>query len=197
MKKRALISVTDKTGVVSLARRLVELGFEIVSTGGTAKAITEAGIPCTLVEKVTGFPEMLDGRVKTLHPNIFAGIIADQQDHRHMEKIAEYSIETFGIVVVNLYNFEDSPSIANIDVGGPSMIRAAAKNYESVAVVVDPRDYKKVTQEIDSTGSLSESTRFWLACKAFDATAHYDVMIAKAFDYHLCNGSRPKSGDKH
>ncbi|MEK7095221.1 MAG: hypothetical protein AAB917_01010 [Patescibacteria group bacterium] len=164
MKKRALLSVSDKTDVVSFARQLVALGFEIVSTGGTGKEISKVGLPYTLVE---------------------------------LNKIAEDSIKTFGLVVVNLYPFAKDQSIANIDVGGPSMIRAAAKNYNSVGVVVYPADYEDVLDEIKGLGDLCEMTRFKLATKAFQVTAIYDTMIAREFDNHLRQGSRPKSGNKH
>lgn len=197
MIKRALISVTDKTGVVEFARMLLALGFEIVSTGGTAREINRFGLPVKLIEEVTGFPEMLDGRVKTLHPMIFAGIIADQNNPKHLEKLAEYSIVPFGLVVANLYKFAEDPSVENIDVGGPSMIRAAAKNYGSVGVVVYPSDYDDVLAEMKHSGKLSELTRFKLATKAFQVTAIYDTMIAKEYDSCLRQGLRLKSGTKH
>lgn len=190
--------MTDKTGIVEFANTLVDLGFEIVSTGGTAKLIKDTSvIPCTTVESVTGFPEMLDGRVKTLHPKIFAGIIADQRNPKHMNTIAEHGIQPFGLVVVNLYEFEKDPSIEKIDVGGPSMIRAAAKNSESVIVVVDPTDYAMVLNHIRETGEVDEDTRFALAAKAFRVTANYDAMIAETYEKHVGNSTHLPSGVAH
>ena len=135
---RALISVYDKTGVVDLARGLVDRGWEIVSSGGTARALTEAGIPVTEVKDLTGSPEMLDGRVKTLHPAVHGGILADRSKPEHMERLAELGIGAIDMVVGNLYPFGTDPSVEMIDIGGPTMVRAAAKNHDSVAVVVDP-----------------------------------------------------------
>ena len=186
--KRALLSVSDKTGLVSFAAQLAALNIELISTGGTAKALTEAGLAVTNVSDVTQFPEMLDGRVKTLHPAIHGGILAVRSDPAHMEKIAEHNIQPIDLVVVNLYPFEATvakpfvtreEAIENIDIGGPSMVRSAAKNHAFVAVIVSPDDYMAVTDELlRSAGELSQATRDRLAAKAFQATAAYDSAIS-------------------
>ena len=194
---RALISVSDKLNLIQLCERLRACGIELVSTSGTAKAIKESGLPCTLVEEVTGFPEMLDGRVRTLHPNIFAGIIADQANPMHMETITRHGILPFHFVFVNLYDFAGHPSIEQIDVGGPSMLRAAAKNYGSVAVVCDPDDYEDVLRQLEMGGEVDQETRLRLAAKAFRHTANYDVGIADHFEAHVRNGTIPEAGKKH
>jgi phosphoribosylaminoimidazolecarboxamide formyltransferase/IMP cyclohydrolase len=177
--RRALFSVYDKTDIVPFARALVdELDFELVSTGGTADAFKAANLPVTLVEDITGFPAMLNDRVKTLHPFIHAAILADQTDPEHMAQLAELGIEPFGLVVVNLYPFESEPSIKQIDVGGPTMIRGAAKNYHSIGVVSQPRQYDGVLAELRETGGeLSLETRLSLAAMAFDLTSDYDAAI--------------------
>src|ERR1017187_3936018 len=183
--QRVLISVTDKTGVVEFALELTELGVEIVSTGGTARLLREAGVPVKDVAEVTGFPEMLDGRVKTLHPKIAGGILAIRSNAAHRHAIEEHGIAPIDMVVVNLYRFEDVAAkpdarledlIENIDIGGPTMIRAAAKNYQDVAVVVSPADYGIVIEEMRKDG-LSLETRWHLAKKAFRTTADYDAAI--------------------
>ena len=187
--RRALISVSDKTGLIDFGRGLVELGFELVSTGGTARALREAGLPVTDVAAVTGFPEMLDGRVKTLHPRIHAGILADRRLAPHRDALAAAAIAPFELVVVNLYPFAaaaERPGIAldelveEIDIGGPSMVRAAAKNHASVAIVTSPDRYAEVLQALrDSTGgSLPLGFRSGLAIEAFRHTAAYDARIA-------------------
>jgi phosphoribosylaminoimidazolecarboxamide formyltransferase / IMP cyclohydrolase len=178
MIKRALLSVYDKTGVVAFASALVELGVELVTSGGTANALNEAGVPHLLVDAVTGFPEMLDGRVKTLHPNIHAGILADRSKPDHLETLRAHSITPIDLVVCNLYPFHDSPSIELIDVGGPSMVRGAAKNHDSVGVLVDPSDYESVLNELKQDGQLSFALRRRLAAKAFTHTSAYDSAIA-------------------
>ena len=178
--KRVLISVTDKAGIVEFARQLVELGWEIISTGGTATKLTEAGIHCTPVEKVTGYPEMMNGRVRTLHPAIFAGIIADRNINSHMEEAAKFGIDMVDMVVVNLYQFAKKPCINEIDVGGPSMLRAAAKNHEHVIVVVDPNDYPVVLASLKS-GNMPVEWRARLAEKVFEVTAQYDADIRDHF----------------
>ncbi|MEN9912844.1 MAG: hypothetical protein RLY66_252 [Candidatus Parcubacteria bacterium] len=180
MAKRALITVTNKTGVTEFAQALVDLGWEIVSTGGTANALKAADIPVTLVEQITGFPEMLDGRLKTLHPNIFGGILADRTKTTHLEAIAAHGIELFDMVVVNLYNFASEPSIEKIDIGGPSLIRAAAKNFDTVMVVVDPADYDFIINLLKKYVP-THMDRQMLATMAFQVTAKYDVMIAEHF----------------
>ena len=187
MAKRALISVSDKSGVVEFAKGLVELGFEIISTGGTAKALTEAGLNVIAVSDITGFPECLDGRVKTLHPKIHAGILAMRSNEEHMEQIKELGVDTIDVVAINLYPFKETimkdgvtlaEAIENIDIGGPTMIRAAAKNYQDVAVVVDPADYQKVIDEYKANGEVSKDTKFELAYKVFEHTASYDTLIS-------------------
>jgi phosphoribosylaminoimidazolecarboxamide formyltransferase/IMP cyclohydrolase len=184
--QRVLISVTDKTGVVEFARDLSGMVAEIVSTGGTARLLREAGIPVKDVAEVTGFPEMLDGRVKTLHPKIAGGILAIRSNAAHRSAIEEHGIAPIDMVVVNLYRFADAAAkadariedlIENIDIGGPTLIRAAAKNYQDVAVVVSPEDYDAILEEMRKDG-LSLDTRWRLAKKAFRTTADYDAAIA-------------------
>ena len=179
---RALISVHDKTGVVDLARGLVDLGWEIVSSGGTSKALEDAGVPVTSVESITASPEMLGGRVKTLHPKIHGGILADRSKPEHMGDLEAQGIEPIDLVVCNLYPFRSSPSIEMIDVGGPTMVRAAAKNHAHVGVVVDPSDYGQVLDELRESGSLSAETRRRLARAAFAHTAAYDAAVVTWFD---------------
>jgi phosphoribosylaminoimidazolecarboxamide formyltransferase/IMP cyclohydrolase len=186
--RRVLISVTDKTGIVDFARGLSATGAEIISTGGTARMIRENGVPVRDVAEVTGFPEMLDGRVKTLHPKIAGGILAMRANESHMRAIAEHEIKPVDMVVVNLYRFEEVAAksgarleelIENIDIGGPTMIRAAAKNYQDVAVVVSPSDYTAILDEMANNGAaLSPETLWRLAKKAFRTTADYDAAIS-------------------
>ncbi len=188
--QRALISVFDKSGVESFARSLTDMGVQIISTGGTARLLKDSGIPVTLVEEVTGFPEMLDGRVKTMHPKLMAGILARRDVPEHMETIKEHGIEPVDMVVCSLYPFEevagrrgveDEVVIENIDIGGPSMIRAAAKNHAGVAVVTSHEDYEGIIAELKDTGELGYDTLRELATKAFHRTAHYDFVIANWF----------------
>jgi phosphoribosylaminoimidazolecarboxamide formyltransferase/IMP cyclohydrolase len=186
--RRVLISVTDKTGIIDFARGLSEAGAEIVSTGGTARMIRENGVAVRDVSEVTGFPEMLDGRVKTMHPKIAGGILAMRARADHMRAIEEHGISPIDMVVVNLYRFEEVAAkagaaldelIENIDIGGPTMIRAAAKNYQDVAVVVSPADYAAILDEMRlSGGCLSVETKWALAKKAFRTTADYDAAIS-------------------
>lgn len=187
MARRALLSVSDKTGIVDFARELVGLGFEIISTGGTYKAITGAGIPAIGVSDITGFAECLDGRVKTLHPKIHAGILAMRSNPEHMKQLKELGIDTIDLVAINLYPFRQTimkdgvkmaEAIENIDIGGPTMIRAAAKNYQDVAVIVDPEDYKTVIDEIKQNKEVSKETKLYLAYKVFEHTSSYDTLIA-------------------
>lgn len=187
MAKRALLSVSDKTGIVDFAKELVSLGFEIVSTGGTKRALAEAGVAVTSVSEITGFPECLDGRVKTLHPKIHAGILAMRANEEHMKQLTELGVDTIDVVAINLYPFKQTimkdgvaleDAIENIDIGGPTMIRAAAKNYQDVAVVVDPADYKTVIDEYKANGAVSADTKFMLAYKVFEHTASYDTLIS-------------------
>jgi phosphoribosylaminoimidazolecarboxamide formyltransferase/IMP cyclohydrolase len=180
--RRALISVYDKTGVVDLAKGLVALGWEIVSSGGTARALDEAGVVVTTVEDVTGSPEMLSDRVKTLHPRIHGGLLADLDLPEHRADLEAQGIEPFGLLVSNLYPFRSDPSIELIDIGGPAMVRAAAKNHAHVGVVVNPRDYGIVLAELRDHGHLSAATRRRLARDAFAHTAAYDAAIVSWFD---------------
>jgi phosphoribosylaminoimidazolecarboxamide formyltransferase/IMP cyclohydrolase len=189
--KRALISVFNKAGLEEFARALTDMGVEVISTGGTARLLADQGIPVTEVSEVTKFPEMLDGRVKTMHPAIQAGILAKRSDPEHMKTIAEHGIEPIDMVVVSLYPFEEISSqrgtpeesvIEMIDIGGPTMIRAAAKNHEGVAVITEPDDYGPILEELKANeGELSTVTRRRLATKAFHKTAHYDFVIANWF----------------
>ena len=185
-RPRALLSVADKRGLTELARELADRGYELVSTGGTARAIREAGIAVTDVADVTGAPEMLDGRVKTLHPRIHAGVLADLHDPSHRAQLAEQGIEPFSLVVVNLYRFEEAAAagssddeiIEEIDIGGPTLVRAAAKNHASVAIVCDPDDYPVVLAQLDEHGHVPLEMRRTLALKAFRRTAAYDAAIS-------------------
>ena len=179
--RRALLSVYDKTGIVSFASSLVELGYELVSSGGTSAALADAGIAHLTVDALTEFPEMLDGRVKTLHPRVHAAILADRSKSAHMNVIAEHGIAPIDLVVCNLYPFTSKPSIELIDVGGPSMVRGAAKNYAHVGVIVDPARYDSVVAELRAGGALSDATRLSLARDAFAHTAAYDTAIAAWF----------------
>jgi phosphoribosylaminoimidazolecarboxamide formyltransferase/IMP cyclohydrolase len=189
--ERALVSVSDKSGLESFVRGLVELGVEVISTGGTARHLGDAGLKITGISEVTGFPEIMDGRVKTLHPAIHGGILADRSKAAHMKAIEELGIEPIDLVVVNLYPFEqtvaqrgvtEAEAVENIDIGGPSMVRSAAKNFSAVGIVTDPADYEVVLQELKlNSGALSLETRRSLAAKAFHHTAHYDSAIARWF----------------
>ncbi|MHB0913335.1 MAG: bifunctional phosphoribosylaminoimidazolecarboxamide formyltransferase/IMP cyclohydrolase [Armatimonadota bacterium] len=186
--KRALVSVSDKTGVVEFAKALSELGVEIISTGGTAKALAEAGVPVIGISEVTGFPEMMEGRVKTLHPKVHGGLLADRSKPEHLAQAAEQGIGMIDLVAVNLYPFAKTvakpdvtlaEAIENIDIGGPSMVRSASKNFASVTIVVDPADYGTVLDEIKASGETTYETRARLALTAFTHTAAYDTMISK------------------
>jgi phosphoribosylaminoimidazolecarboxamide formyltransferase/IMP cyclohydrolase len=184
---RALLSASDKSGIVDLARSLQALGVEILSTGGTARLLAKEGVRVVEVSAHTGFPEMLDGRVKTLHPRVHAGLLARREDPSHLEAMKKAGIPLIDILVVNLYPFQATvadpdcrfdDAIENIDIGGPAMLRAAAKNHSAVAVVVDPADYPRVLSELQATGRVSDALRFELARKAFAHTAAYDGAIA-------------------
>ncbi len=187
--RRALLAVFDKAGVVGLARALDELGVALVSSGGTAATLRDAGLPVTSVEEVTGSPEMLGGRVKTLHPKIHGGILADRRRPEHEAELATHAIEPFDLVVVNLYPFRETVAsgagpddvIEQIDIGGPAMIRAAAKNHASVGVVTDPTRYAGIVDELRRDGGLSDATRRALAAEAFAHTAAYDAAVAGWF----------------
>jgi len=199
--QRVLISVTDKTGIVEFARELSAMGAEIVSTGGTARLIRESGVPVQDVSEATGFPEMLDGRLKTLHPKIAGGILAIRSRADHMRALAEQEIAPIDMIVVNLYRFEEVAAregarleeiVENIDIGGPTMIRAAAKNYQDVAVVVSPGDYAAIVEELRAgAGALSLETKWKLAKKAFRTTADYDAAIAARLERQDSTGPLP------
>ena len=186
--KKALISVSDKTGLIPFARRLAAAGVEIISTGGTAALLKEAGVPVIGISEVTGFPEILDGRVKTLHPNIHSGLLAVRDNEAHQKQLEELNIETIDLVVVNLYPFKQTiakpdvtfaEAIENIDIGGPTMLRSAAKNHAFVTVVVDSDDYEQVMAEIEAGQDTTLETRRRLAAKVFRHTAAYDALISR------------------
>lgn len=187
MKKRALVSVSDKTGLVEFVKGLVDLGWEIIATGGTQKLLEQSGIHTTGISEVTGFPEILDGRVKTLHPKVHGGILARRELPEHMETLRENGIETIDLVCVNLYPFRETiakegvtleDAIEHIDIGGPSMVRSAAKNWRDVTIVCNPADYPTVLAELRENGSTSLETRLKLSAKAYTHTAEYDMCIA-------------------
>ncbi|HBI17006.1 MAG TPA: IMP cyclohydrolase [Candidatus Moranbacteria bacterium] len=186
--ERALISLTDKDGIEGFARELFERGIEILSTGGTAKKIREAGIDVKDVSEFTGFPEMLDGRVKTLHPLVHGGILNQRANEEHQRQCAEQGIKNIDLIAVNLYAFEKAvadpncsfaDAIENIDIGGPTLLRAAAKNFHDVTVIVDPSDYPYVLAEIAATGNTTLKTRFRLMKKVYALTADYDAVISQ------------------
>ncbi len=190
MKKieRALISLTDKSGIAGFVKELADLGIEILSTGGTAKTIRQAGIKVMDVSEFTGFPEMLDGRVKTLHPKIHGGILNQRENADHQRQCAAHGLLNIDLVAVNLYAFEKTvadpqcslaDAIENIDIGGPTLLRASAKNFHDVTVIVDPADYPRVLGEIKEQGNTSLATRFSLAAKVFALTSSYDTKISQ------------------
>lgn len=183
---KALISVSDKTGIVEFAKELEAMGIEIISTGGTYKKLKEENVKAIEISDLTGFPECLDGRVKTLHPKVHAGILAMRNNTEHMKQLSDLEIDTIDFVVVNLYPFKQTilkeqvsreECVENIDIGGPTMLRSAAKNYQDVAVITDPADYAKVLEELKSNGHVSLDTKFYLMQKVFEHTANYDTMI--------------------
>ncbi len=185
--KRAILSVSDKTGVTAFAKELVNCGYEIIATGGTRKVLQEEGISVINIEDITGFPEICEGRVKTLHPKVHGALLARRDKKEHLQQLQENHIELIDLVCVNLYPFAKTiekegttleDAIENIDIGGPSMLRSAAKNFESVTVICDPTDYDKVIKEIKENGDTSRQTRFELSAKAYTHTAQYDSMIA-------------------
>ena len=190
--QRAILSVTDKTGLAAFARKLAALGIELISTGGTAKLLRDSGIAVKDISELTGFPEMLDGRVKTLHPKVHGGILHRREDPGHVAAVAEHGIAAIDMVVVNLYAFEKTAAksgvpfeelIENIDIGGPSMIRSAAKNFHDVAIVTSPADYEAIAEELTKSGGrLSLETKWRLAQKAFATTAAYDSAIASTLE---------------
>ena len=186
--RRAIISVSNKKGIVEFSKELYGMGIEILSTGGTAKTLREAGISVRDVSEHTGSPEMLDGRVKTLHPKVHGGLLSRRNNTKDMEEMRKYGIEMIDMVVVNLYPFEETiakpgvsfeEAIENIDIGGPAMLRSASKNFQDVAVIIDPSDYGKILTEMKSlNGELSFATRLELAGKVFNHTSRYDGLIA-------------------
>lgn len=187
MKKRALVSVSDKSGLVDFVKGLQSLGWEIIATGGTQKLLNDSGVATIGISEVTGFPEICDGRVKTLHPKVHGGILARRDIPAHMETLKENGIETIDLVCVNLYPFKQTiakegvtmeEAIENIDIGGPSMVRSAAKNWKDVTIICDPADYNAVLEEIKANGKTSDTTRLQLSAKAYTHTAQYDMMIA-------------------
>ena len=187
--KRAIISVTDKKGIVDFAKSLSRFDVEILSTGGTAKALRQGGVPVTGISDYTGFPEMMDGRVKTLHPKVHGGLLGLRDNPEHVRMMEKYGIKGIDMVVVNLYQFEKTvakagvtleEAIENIDIGGPSMLRSSAKNFKDVTVIVDPVDYDRVLKEMeDSGGETTLKTRFRLARKVFRLTHAYDGAISQ------------------
>lgn len=191
----ALLSVSDKTGLVEFARGLSQLGIRLISTGGTARSLSAAALEIANVADVTGFPEMLDGRVKTLHPAVHGGILADRSKPEHMQTIADHEITPIDMVVVNLYPFRETVAksgasreeiIENIDIGGPAMVRSSAKNHASVTIIVSPGDYGAVLDELKSNSRETRlETREKLAAKAFRHTADYDAAIAKYLESNL------------
>lgn len=199
--KRALISVFDKSGVVDFAQSLHEMGWEIISTGGTSKTLKEKGIPVKDISELTQFPECFDGRVKTLHPNVEGGILAIRDNEKHRQQMTELGIEPIDMVVCNLYPFKATilksgvtheEVVENIDIGGPTMIRAAAKNYPFVTVITDPEDYETVISELKNNGDTRPETKELLAAKVFIHTSHYDALIANYFSKRL-NITSPKT----
>jgi phosphoribosylaminoimidazolecarboxamide formyltransferase/IMP cyclohydrolase len=185
--KRALISLTDKSGIEGFAKELQALGVEILSTGGTAKKLRENGLTVMDVSEFTGFPEMLDGRVKTLHPKVHGGILNQRSNPAHQKQMNQHGLKPIDLIAVNLYAFDKASAdagctvanaIENIDIGGPTMLRAAAKNFQDVTVLVDPADYPLVLNEIKKTGNTTLKTRFKLCVKVFELTSKYDTAIA-------------------
>ncbi|MGL1864074.1 MAG: IMP cyclohydrolase [Pseudodesulfovibrio sp.] len=183
--KKAILSVTDKSGLAEFGKFLTDNGCELVSTGGTKKMLADAGLPVTPVSDITDFPEILGGRVKTLHPNIHGGILADKDDDGHMETLREFGIEPFDLICVNLYNFADAvakgldlkAAVEQIDIGGPTMLRATAKNFHSICVVPDPKYYPVVQKEIEENGGISLKFRKEMATLTFKLVSEYDAMI--------------------
>ena len=192
--KRALLSVSDKTGIVELGKFVSAKGVEIISTGGTMKALRDAGVPVTYVSDVTGFPEIMDGRVKTLNPKIHGAILAVRSNPEHMQALAEHNITPIDLVVVNLYPFRETISkpgvteaeaIENIDIGGPAMVRASAKNFKDVVIVTYPRRYAQLMEMLEKDGDIDARTRKELAFEAFSHTAEYDTMISEYLNKQL------------
>ena len=195
--KRALLSVSDKTGIVKLAQFLHDIGVEIISTGGTMKALQDAGIPVTYVSDVTGFPEIMDGRVKTLNPKIHGGILAVRSNPEHIKAMEEHGIKPIDLVVVNLYPFRETiakpgvteaEAIENIDIGGPAMVRAAAKNFRDVIIITNPARYSSLIATLQQHGDADMKTRKTLAKEAFTHTSEYDAAISAYLTKQLAEG---------
>lgn len=195
--KRALLSVSDKTGIVKLAQFLHDIGVEIISTGGTMKALQDAGIPVTYVSDVTGFPEIMDGRVKTLNPKIHGGILAVRSNPEHVKAMEEHGIKPIDLVVVNLYPFRETiakpgvteaEAIENIDIGGPAMVRAAAKNFRDVIIITNPARYSSLIAMLQQYGDADMKTRKTLAKEAFTHTSEYDAAISAYLTKQLAEG---------
>ena len=196
--ERAIVSVTDKTGIVDFARSLSKFGVQILSTGGTARVLREGGIQVTDISEYTGFPEMMDGRVKTLHPKVHGGLLGLRDNPEHVRMMKEHGIQAIDMVVVNLYQFEQTvakegvtldEAIENIDIGGPSMLRSSAKNFKDVTVIVDPADYDTVLKEMEERGGeTSLETRFRLAKKVFHLTHQYDGAISQYLEKARLDG---------
>lgn len=198
---RALISVSDKTGIVTFAKELEDLGIEIISTGGTFQTLKENGIKAKEISEITGFPECLDGRVKTLHPKIHAGILAIRERKEHMAQLQSLEITPIDFVIVNLYPFKQTilkenikreDAIENIDIGGPTMLRSAAKNYQDVSVITDPNDYERIVKELKESGKVSLDTKFYLMHKVFEHTASYDTIICNYMKQQRNDDTFPK-----
>ena len=205
MTKTALLSVSDKTGIVDFAQSLHQLGIKLLSTGGTAKLLADAGLPVTEVADMTGFPEMLDGRVKTLHPNVHGGLLARRDVPEHMAALSQHGINTIDILVVNLYPFEATvakvgctleDAIENIDIGGPAMVRSAAKNWRDVAVLTDAAQYADVLAQLKSTGEVSSATKFALSVAAFNRISNYDGAISDYLSSINTDGSHARYGSQ-
>lgn len=203
--ERALISLTDKSGIEGFAKELADLGIEILSTGGTASKIRESGVPVMDVSEFTGFPEMLDGRVKTLHPKVHGGILNQRHNEDHQTQCKEHGLKNIDLIAVNLYAFEKTvadpncslaDAIENIDIGGPTMLRSSAKNFQDVTVIVDPADYPQVLKEIKETGNTTLKTRFRLAAKVFALTAQYDTKISAWLEKVDVDSNSYFSGEK-
>ena len=197
--KRALLSVSDKRGIVEFGKELAAMGVDIISTGGTMKALRDAGVPVTAVQDVTGFPEMMDGRVKTLHPKIHGAILAMRDHESHVQAMKDHGITPIDLVVVNLYPFRETiakpdvilaDAIENIDIGGPCMVRAAAKNNKFVAIVTNPDMYGEITELLKKDGELSDAYRLNLARLAFTHTAEYDAAIAAYLTEEVRKGDK-------
>lgn len=197
--KRALLSVSDKRGIVEFGKELAAMGVDIISTGGTMKALRDAGVPVTAVQDVTGFPEMMDGRVKTLHPKIHGAILAMRDHESHVQAMKDHGITPIDLVVVNLYPFRETiakpdvtlaDAIENIDIGGPCMVRAAAKNNKFVAIITNPDMYGEITELLKKDGELSDAYRLNLARLAFAHTAEYDAAIAAYLTEEVRKGDK-------